>query len=496
MDEVRPYARLVRFLRMLWNYSGTLAALSLFAGVLALGTVHMRRGMTGMEENARFFRGVYHSRDCAVPHGVDEITLDEANSLPCYVKFIYDGDVLKRIVAMNNAGIPQATVGVSVAEQRMSYDRDGRLKERNNYDSNGRLCADMFAVTRYLYEYNDRGQLIKISFCDAKGKLTENEAPGYALEERFYDGAGKLLQRVFRGANGLKCVNRDGEQEVRYTYADNGKLEAKQNYIGGCLANNAVGVAEERWSYDHGGRPKRMEYRNAKGETVVCRAADIGYAAAAMRYDSRGNCASVRYFDADHNVSDANGMKYAEHVCNYDGYGNPVYECFIDAAGELCVPPAIGYAEKMCNYDTKNRLRREYFWDAEGRPGGMPSSKGRGACYERRYEYDDRGKTVLSLYTDGSSELVLQGNGRDYAESHGDKIARSSARVETFERCERMDFDPDSCLACANRRERSALNEVNSPPWRAEVTSNSACRNMNEARSAEVGGCGISPVAK
>lgn len=495
MDEVRPYARSVRFLQMLWNYSGTLAALSLFAGVLAMGMVHMRRGISNAEENARFFCGVYHSHDGTVSQGVNEITRKEACAMPFYVKFIYEGNLLKRIVTMDGNGIPHAALGSPVAEQCMTYDRNGRLTARKNYDENGRLCGDFSTVAQQLYEYDGKGHLNKISFFDAKGNLAENEALGYAAEERFYDDSGKLIWRVFRGANGLKCVNRAGEQEICYTYDEDGRLETKRNYIAENLSDNAVGVAEERWSYDHGGRPKRMEYRNAKGEATVCRAANAGYAAMVMRYDSRGNCASVRYLDADHRTSDDNGMKYAEYVRNYDGYGNAVYECFIDSAGELCVPPAIGYAEKLCNYDTNNRLRREYFWDAEGRPGGIPASKGRGACYERRYEYDGDHKTVLSLYTDGSTELVMKPKG-DYAESQGDKIARSSSSEETFERRGRIDLEPGSCLACANRRDRSARNEVSSPPWRAESTSKVACRNMNVARSAEVGGGGIVPVAK
>lgn len=495
MDETRPYARLVRFLQMLWNYSGTLAALSLFAGVLAMGMVHMRRSIPNMQENTRFFRGVYHSYDNIIPFGVDEIDRKEASSLPCCVQFIYDGNVLQRIVTINEEGIPEAAVGCPVAEQRMSYDHDGRLTARKNYDSNGRLCADLSSVAQYLYEYDAQGHLKKVSFHDVNGKLMENEVPGYAFEERFYDGGGKLIRRVFRGANGAKCLNRAGEQELRYTYYEDGQLETKRNYRDGSLADNAVGVAEERWRYDHRGRPKRMEYRNSKGEPSVCRTADTGYAAATMRYDSRGNCASIRYYDEENKISDDNGMKYAEHVRNYDGYGNPVYECFIDATGELCVPPAVGYAEKMCNYDTSNRLRREYFWDADGRPGSATSSTERGSCYERHHEYDGNRESILSLYTDGSSELVMRNN-VSYAESQGNKMVRNSSKDETFESNGRTAFEPGSCLACANSRERSARNEVSSPPWRAEETSNVAWRSMNEARSVGVGGDGISPVLK
>lgn len=57
MDGNSPLGRFAQSLRSLWNYSGTLAALALFAGVLAMGVAHLTRNSAGIEEEARFFRG-------------------------------------------------------------------------------------------------------------------------------------------------------------------------------------------------------------------------------------------------------------------------------------------------------------------------------------------------------------------------------------------------------------------------------------------------------
>lgn len=495
MDGNSPLGRFAQSLRSLWNYSGSLAALALFAGVLAMGVAHLTRNSAGIEEEARFFRGVRNTREAEPPLGVEEISREEAASLPQYVKFLYDAKKLKSVVSLNHDGELEAPAGCRTAEQRLFYDEGGRLLRRENYDAQGRLCADASGVARQQFNYDSEGRLKESSFFNATGQHIEARGLGYSSERRAYDPDGRLAQREFLGKDGLPCLNRAGEQTVRYTYTPSGNPEKRRNYINGQLAEDTFGVAEEIRIYDGHDRLSRIEYRDARGQPSPCRKPAEGYAAAVLSYDSRGYCASVRYYDADGRLSDENGMNCAEWVCSHDGRGNPVYECYLDAEGQPCVPPAVGYAERMCSYDDANRPRREFFWDAEGRPGGSPARDGGGACYERRHEYAAGQETILSLHTDGSTSLLTRREGSQ-AESHGERISLNSRRDETRESRGRSCLEPGSSLAWASNRARSARKEAASPTSRPTATSSSASRTRNAARSETEGGGGTSPVAR
>lgn len=404
MDGRSLVASVKHFLRVIWNYSGTLAALSLLVGVLAMGLVHITRGVEG-DPNVHFFLGVRNTAGATAPEGVAELSQEQVGTSPQYLKFEYNGAKLQRVVAMDHAGDRAAPAGTRVAEQRLKYDAGGRLTRKENYDERGSLCADNAGVAVRAFEYDDEGKLKKTSFLNAAGHLVCPSVPGFAVEKRSYDDAGRLDTRSFFDTEGKPCINRAGQQVLRYRYNTLGKVAGITNYIDGEPADNGFGVAEERRSYDDKGRLSRVDYYDATGKPAICRRQDAGYASLVRRYDSRGNCSAVRFFDASGKLSAENALKYAEHVRSYDGRGNPVYESYLADENQLCVPPSIGYAERMCNYDNADRLRREYFWDAQGRPGKMPPVAGETPCYERRYEYlGDKG-SVVSLYTDGSTRL-------------------------------------------------------------------------------------------
>lgn len=403
MDGSSLRATLKHFLRVIWNYSGTLAALSLLVGVLAMGFVHMGRGVE-RDPNVHFFRGIRNTADASAPEGVGELSPDQVVSTPQYMKFEYDGPRLKRVVAMDQDGGRAAPAGSPVAEQRLKYD-EGRLVRKENYDTQGRLCADSSGVAVRAFDYDDAGRLTKTSFLNAAGHPVAPGVPGYAVEKRAYDDEGRLDSRSFFDTAGKPCVNRAGEQVLRFRYNTLGKVAGCANYIGGEPADNAYGVAEERRSYDERGRLSRVDFYDAAGKPSVSRKPGEGYASSVRRYDSRGNCSAVRYFDDAGRLSAENAMMYAERVRSYDGRGNPVYESYLADENRLCVPPSVGYAERMCNYDHADRLRREYFWDADGRPGRMPHAAGESPCYERRYEYNGDKSSVVSLYADGSTRL-------------------------------------------------------------------------------------------
>ncbi len=403
MDGRSLVATLMHFLRVIWNYSGTLAALSLLVGVLAMGFVHMGRGVE-RDPNVLFFRGIRNTVGASAPEGLGELSADQVASTPQYVKFEYDGPRLERVVAMDHEGGKAAPAGTLVAEQRLKYD-NGRLVRKENYDVQGQLCADSSGVAVRAFEYDDRGRLKKISFLNAAEKPVAPGMPGYAVEKRAYDDEGRLDSRAFFDASGKPCLNRAGEQVLRFRYNALGKAAGRGNYIDGELADDAYGVAEERRSYDEKGRLARVDYYDASSKPVVSRRPGEGYASSVRRYDSRGNCSAVRYFDAAGRLSAENAMKYAERIRSYDGRGNPVYESYLADENRLCVPPSVGYAERMCNYDHADRLRREYYWDAEGRPGCMPRSAGDIPCYERRFDYKGDKSSIVTLYTDGSTCL-------------------------------------------------------------------------------------------
>lgn len=385
-----------RLFEYVWSWLGSAAAVALMLGVLAMGVHHVSSPNADDVPRLRCYAGVRNAAGAEPPQGITPLGAVLADALPLpHVRVEYDTEGrVCRVLHLDAAGRVSRFPGSRVAEQRVEYDAAGRLVRKSNFNRDGQAVADASGVARREFSYDAAGRLVRTAFFNASGKEVVPRMPGYAEQRIEYDEQGRPLCIRHLDAKGHPLPNAEGEETVEYVYDDELGLAERRNVVAGQLADNACGFAVERTERTRDGRMTRRVWLNAGGEAVTNPA--VGAVALLEERTASPGVQRTRFCGADgvmqHAVRPA-----AERLQRCDAAGHPEWECFNAADGLPAEHPAYGYAERVCEYSPAGHLLREYFWDAAGNPT---------SCYRKDYTITEEGEYVLSLYTDGSSEVV------------------------------------------------------------------------------------------
>lgn len=387
--------KLFGLLRYLWGYSGTLAMLSLMLGVLGMGVYHLIVKDIGEEyrhlRTVRHYSGLYNTAGPEPPRGLGPV--NAAGDSPC-IHFEYnEAGQPTRVVCMGADGLVQLLPGSRVAEQLVEYDENGRVVAKHNKDAAGHPAADAHGVASREFVYNDSGMLVSSVAKDASGKKIVPRMPGYAEQQVYYDAHNRPTEVRHLDGTGKPITNAAGENTVRYQYDDAHQLTTRSNYENGVLHGNKQGVAVKKTHATSDGLIRHSQHFSDKGEPAQ-NTAD-GEVARLVELSPSGRIKRVRRCGQD-GLPLQQSRSCSEHVLRSNAAGLPEWECFNGADGHPCDNPALGYAEHVWEYDDAGALAREYFWDAAGNPAPV---------YEKRYSGQGAFRHVLSLHTDGSTEL-------------------------------------------------------------------------------------------
>ncbi len=398
---VSLWAKLVmgvrRLFELLWGYSGTLAAMALMIGTLGMGVYHLVRDEGGHElaaEESRmeYFLGVKNSAGAELPRGLEPLTFARDDSAANVLRFEYGREGrLQRLLYLNAEGRPSPIPGSRVAEQRLSYDGEGRLTRKENLNTAGQLVPDASGVAERVFEYDVAGRLHRVSFRNAARQGVVAPLPGYASAETHYDEKGRPLCIEYRDAAGKPIINAAGEQRVEYVYDDAHHSILRRNLINGKLADNAHGYAVERRERTQDGNFLRLAWETAEGEPA--RHPEWAAASVLTEYAADGRITRERYCGENGVMLDG-GRPLAEKLVRCNAGGSRLWECYNAADGLPCMHPDLGYAERVSEYGPAEQLLRETFWDERGNPA---------PCHEKRYIHEEERSHVLTLHADGST---------------------------------------------------------------------------------------------
>ena len=371
-----------------WNFLGSLAAVSLFAAVLGLGIFHA----VVYDEGGRCccYAGVHNPAGAELPRGIQLMGEKRAPGVP-HVRLEYDRQGrLQRLVSVDAEGSVCPLPGSRVAEQRMGYNAAGQLIRRENRGAGGVLVEDAQGVAVREFEYDSAGRHVRSRFLNAAGELVAPLYPGYAECRISYDAQGRPASILHLGADGKPAPDAQGEELVRYEYGEDGSV-VRRNLVDGVPADNIHGIAAEKCRPQESGTCR--SWLDAAGNPVVH--PQLG--AATLHQESRASVhlERCRFLGVDGTLQTVR-RACAEHLVRCNAQGLPEWEFYGGADGLPVDNRALGYAERVCIYDAAGALQREYFWDAAGNPAPL--------C-ERRHTSTPHGHYTLSLHTDGSTNV-------------------------------------------------------------------------------------------
>lgn len=371
-----------------WNYLGSLAAMCLLVAALGLGIYHMV--LPEAAGSCVCYAGVLNTAGALPPDGVHPIGGGVVRGVP-HVRLEYEADGrVSRMKSLDARGQLCALPGSRVAEQILHYDESGRLVRKENRDAAGAPAEDAHGVAQRLFERDAAGRVVRTEFRNAAGERVAPRFPGYAESRVAYDSEGRPLRVEYLDAAGRPVQNAAGEEVVEYHYDEDGRV-CRSNLVGGRLADNHAGIAQEVLRHCEQGTCR--EWKNREGEPVVHPA--VG--AAALHHDSsaQSGLERRRFMDAAGIPCEAS-RACAEHLVRRGSSGKPEWECYSGADGLPVNHPALGYAERICLYSPEGRLEREYFWNEQGLPAEIS---------ERRHVDTHAGAYTLSLHSDGSTRV-------------------------------------------------------------------------------------------
>lgn len=352
-------------LAQLWAYTGALASVAVFAGVLGLGLLHVF-GKMGEGEHILCYSGACNPAGNAVPHGLGFLGRNLLLRHP-HVQVLSDDDRRTQSVRrVDETGAVVPFPGSHVAEQRVEYDAQGRVLRRRNLGADGSPVADAHGVSQRVFEYDAAGRLIHESFLGADGKPVLPKFPGYAHRWLSYDGKGRLLVVRHLDVAEKPVVNAAGESRIEYIYDDDEQhFITRRNMVNEKPTDNAAGFALEITEMLPDKRGARRVRFNAAGNPVVF-----------------------------HPAAEA----VCEHLVRRNAQGQTEWECYTAANGLPAVHPDTGYAERVCEYSPEGRLQREWFWNAQGHEAD---------CCERSHIHTlPDAHHCLSVFTDGHTEVT------------------------------------------------------------------------------------------
>lgn len=310
---------------------------------------------------------------------INDVTIAAPNSLTSYIRqydasihMITGRDDDSELARQLDSDTPDVeyimrAAGMEGAEFIVVHNREdviGRFNEKGYrawYKSPDYYIYQVSGCERVKREYNDKEEIVSLTYLDAQGKLMLN-SDGYAIVRYIYDDKDRMESEFYYGISGEKVSTAGGYYGCKfgydklnrvneYTYLDenNNCIMTKSGYAIRTKKYNEDDYAILECYYD-------VDYKPVKIWT--------GYAGRAYEYNEKNQIIKITFLGLDKKptiVSDG----YVSEVIEYDQEGRVIKLQYVDEIGNI-VETTYGYAVIEYYYDNQTNIERTIYYDING----------------------------------------------------------------------------------------------------------------------------------
>ncbi len=344
----------------------------------------------------------------------------EFDSIGNLVKLVYYGTDKKPVLVDGKAGFTIKYNELNLEETYVSLGKN--MKPAPNDD--GRICVR--------FEYDKRGNTIKVSYFEADEKTPRLDIRGVAGFESKYDDKGNLLEQRYFGVKGNTVTSlSDHYAKIKFTYDDNGNVLTLRYLTPSDELTLVNGIAG--WDY----------VRDKRGNVLEEKPVGIngGLAAGSLiskyKYDKFNNCIEHSLYEASGEPAlDKFGVHRYEYVFNshnqmieqrnyntngqlimasgnnsfaimkneFDDKGNRIKASYFGPDKQPCVCSE-GWSSSKYEYDVFGNIIKQSFFGVDGKPTDPSVMVPVGIC-----KYDNNGNMLFIAAQDGKGHYIINPN--------------------------------------------------------------------------------------
>jgi len=280
--------------------------------------------------------------------GTYPLTSDEAQNINHY-RFTYNEDGSLKSVAYMRADELLGYSSLGAAKIVITYENGTEIQHFFNKDGEPQELGGVFSR---VYELDDDGNRVGLSFYDQDGNLVENRNNiAYYVWNVMDDG---MVQEKRYNLKDEETVMNPfcPFYELRFSYDENGYAVRMANYMGDtlydCTVENCGDVGVSYFSFEnneHGGL-QQFSVHNTVGQLSNLY---WGWAKFKNTLDEYGNIIESVYFDQDDEYLAGNNLPVNQYV--YDEHGAVIERRYLNADKEVTEHPNSGIAILKYAYD-------------------------------------------------------------------------------------------------------------------------------------------------
>jgi len=333
------------------------------------------------------------TKDLSYSSATNEIAIDFRLSSDSLLVYALSADMTRLTIGGGRSDNSEITRLLNV------YSDDGLLIRSTYQKGNlGTAACDSNGVYGKHYEYNELGQVIRVTNLDSDGSARNNRL-GWATVEYAYDDRGNIVQSCYYDADGNPARNEDGAYREVASYDENNNM-VLYRYLdeNGSLYNTSKGFAEQRVEYDARGFMLSVGHFDALGLPTY---GEYGFHAIRYEYDANHRCTANSYHNIDsmpmYVPADSCAMVRAER----NDAGQITQILLYDAAGNLTCDTDSGAYITRCEYGENGYPKAYFYLDDNNR---LTMTKYGYASIH--FEQDSAGNPLRIEYRDENGDLV------------------------------------------------------------------------------------------